>query len=921
MNEDCTILVTSCDAYRDVERPFLALFRKYWRDCPFELVVVGETGAEAGFDRAILTGCGKSWSAMLVEALKAISTPYVMLLMNDYLLNGEVDTQLILTRLAEAKRANALNYRLCPEPPYAIKNKAYAISCKAGIWNREFLISIASRTNSAWEFERHGSYMFDPADTRPLLVSDKLEFPFVDAIRKGYWERGSLAWLRREGIEVDLSRRTASPLGVRMVEGLKAFAYRLLPVNGIVRAQNKLETLHRKLGDLWWYSILLFIAQRIGDVINFFIGVWIVPRYVPMKELGAVLPLMNIVSAISIPIAIVSIPFLKFIAVFAEKGELGKAKALIRDTFVATAIFSAFSILVAWLLLPRFFVTLRIEDGSLALLLVMVAVATSVQGLFINAASGLKLFSATVWFNVLAAPIRLITMLIFMPFRALSGYMVGQGAGPAVGIVGSLIVLRRFFSSAIKPLGYWREYAREIWRYTWPLAIMAVVTTLTTNLDSIVIRSRLSEFDSAGYYMITRFSDIALYLGAAFSSFLLPMLAGRNGDDREARHLTLHSCLASAGGGLVVVLALWLFGGALMNANREWMKYAALSGYLPLFALNSTLLMVASCITMAFIARGRFAFLIYALPLMLSKSVSLYLIPNCTLSDVAWLFLLAQGLSVALLCLHAFHPRSPGMSDGRIAVIVHLYYPELVDGLMKRVRMILAVAPRSRIIVTAPNAELLERWTLPGEKRVVENRGYDLGPFFAAIDSLDLDEFDYVVKLHTKRNRFGIVNCMPLFGGEWRRKLLGFVNSRRRFATTLQRFERDPNLGMIGHGSLILDYANDHSGIVWTEVEKALASVGLGHPELKRSSFVAGTMFIVRAKLLKPFWRKVGEGAFSEMRGREGDDSPAHVYERAVSLAVEAQGMRIGGYPSNIFFKPSRAIISHIYYNWFHRSR
>ena len=41
-----------------------------------------------------------------------------------------------------------------------------------------------------------------------------------------------------------------------------------------------ISTLHEKLGDLWWYTILLFIAQRMGDVINMFIGLWLVPKYV-----------------------------------------------------------------------------------------------------------------------------------------------------------------------------------------------------------------------------------------------------------------------------------------------------------------------------------------------------------------------------------------------------------------------------------------------------------------------------------------------------------------------------------------------------------------------------------------------------------------------------------------------------------------
>ncbi|MBQ3288825.1 MAG: hypothetical protein IJH50_05385 [Kiritimatiellae bacterium] len=237
MNSDCTVLVTSCDAYRDVEGPFLTLFRRYWPDCPFELVVNGETGAADGFDRAVLSGKGKTWSQMLAEALDEVSTPYVLMLMNDYYLESLVDTALFLRRLGEAKASDALNYRLCPDPPRAVKNTAYAVSCKAGIWNRDFLRDLAARTKSAWEFERYGSFMFDMSDPRPILVTERLEFPFLDVVHKGYWEPFGVELLRREGIAVDFAKRTLPPLGVRIRETVKNRIFRLSP-ELVTRVQN-----------------------------------------------------------------------------------------------------------------------------------------------------------------------------------------------------------------------------------------------------------------------------------------------------------------------------------------------------------------------------------------------------------------------------------------------------------------------------------------------------------------------------------------------------------------------------------------------------------------------------------------------------------------------------------------------------------
>ena len=87
-----------------------------------------------------------------------------------------------------------------------------------------------------------------------------------------------------------------------------------------------LSRIRAKLGDLWWYTILLFVAQRFGDVINMFVGLWIVPKYVPMEELGAVLPLTSVVSLIGIPLSIVAIPFLKFVAVMMERGRWARRR-------------------------------------------------------------------------------------------------------------------------------------------------------------------------------------------------------------------------------------------------------------------------------------------------------------------------------------------------------------------------------------------------------------------------------------------------------------------------------------------------------------------------------------------------------------------------------------------------------------------
>jgi len=255
VNSDLTVLVTSCDAYRDVERPFLELFRRYWSDCPYELALVSETGrpvedAAPSFDRVIATGPGLNWCQMLAVALERISTPYVLMLMNDYLLDGQVDSGRFAERLAQAKSFDAANLRLNPNPPGRSvwrgtdllempKGVAYCVTCQAGIWNREYLLGLARRNKSAWEFERYGSFMVG-GEARPLLVSPTKEFPFVDALHKGFWERKGVELCARNGVAVDLATRGLPPLSVRLREGLKDLIFAVFPWTLIVRIQNAL---------------------------------------------------------------------------------------------------------------------------------------------------------------------------------------------------------------------------------------------------------------------------------------------------------------------------------------------------------------------------------------------------------------------------------------------------------------------------------------------------------------------------------------------------------------------------------------------------------------------------------------------------------------------------------------------------------
>jgi hypothetical protein len=74
-----------------------------------------------------------------------------------------------------------------------------------------------------------------------------------------------------------------------------------------------LSRLHMRIGDLWWFSIMMFFALRCGDLINAFVGLWLVPIYVGTEELGAVLPLTQFATSVGTPMVVLVFVFSKFL--------------------------------------------------------------------------------------------------------------------------------------------------------------------------------------------------------------------------------------------------------------------------------------------------------------------------------------------------------------------------------------------------------------------------------------------------------------------------------------------------------------------------------------------------------------------------------------------------------------------------------
>lgn len=325
-----------------------------------------------------------------------------------------------------------------------------------------------------------------------------------------------------------------------------------------------LEKLHTRLGDFWWYSLMIFMAARLADCLNVFVGLWLVPKYVPPDELGAVMPLVQFANFLAIPAAVFASTFRNELTDLAIRHEFGKMKTLMRSVFVATAAFFFLAIIICHFLLPQFLIRIRVAEGSLGMLILVASFLGTAAPVFSNALQSLKKFKATSLISLIGAPVRFITMIFMMPFRAISGYFVGQASVPAFSIAASVLALRKELSVPAEP--YWtRPAVKHFTKLFLILSIGATIGAFSELIPQTIIRQRLSELDSAAYYMVTRFSDIAGFLYAALFVTIFPFAAelGKNG--RSTLPLILKSAVAIFCFNAPLALFFTLFGKTILS--------------------------------------------------------------------------------------------------------------------------------------------------------------------------------------------------------------------------------------------------------------------------------------------------------------------------------------------------------------------
>lgn len=225
----------------------------------------------------------------------------------------------------------------------------------------------------------------------------------------------------------------------------------------------------------------------------------------------------------------------------------------------------------------------------------------------------------------------------------------------------------------------------------------------------------------------------------------------------------------------------------------------------------------------------------------------------------------------------------------KLLIHVHVYYPERWEEIKN---CILNFDDYDLIVTVAEHLKdfdsSIKQDFSAAQIFTVPNKGYDIAPFLFVLKKVNLDDYEFVLKLHTKRTLPDgeYLNRYVVSGDRWKNYLLEPFKSAEQMNKNYELFSKDKKLGAISHYKCIMPLKRD----------KFLANFLEYHNDsVKDSFFVAGTMFLARAFLLNEFQGR--DYSFEDFEEpKKGSFQLAHYLERFLGYSVYKQGHTIMPY-------------------------
>ncbi|MBB5189941.1 glycosyltransferase domain-containing protein [Silvimonas terrae] len=241
----------------------------------------------------------------------------------------------------------------------------------------------------------------------------------------------------------------------------------------------------------------------------------------------------------------------------------------------------------------------------------------------------------------------------------------------------------------------------------------------------------------------------------------------------------------------------------------------------------------------------------------------------------------------------------PQKAERRVAVVFHLFYLDLWDEFAQAFS---GIKQPFDLLVTTPEDELPQATALIKARfpdaRIypVKNRGRDIAPLFKLLEHERLEEYDQVLKIHTKKS----LHRTNGFGELWRHHLLKGLLPEGGIGPILAMFDANPGVGMLAAPETMVNAYKIAGAQRENLPGMQLWAKRIGvDPQGFDYDFVAGSMYWVRGAFFAALRRlDVKLEDFEEEAGQL-DGTLAHVFERLMPLVVRSAGLEARMLPKN----------------------
>ena len=160
--DNLSILVLSCDKYKNTWKPFFSLLDKYYSNHN-ETYLSTET-LNCEYSDHTLNVNSDIWTERFRISLSVIDTDYVLVMLDDFFIRKQVNDKLIAKALSTIKNDENIavinfekDYRKSDNYSKEFNKQrnmqVYLNSCQPSIWNRKILIDRLKDNETAWQWE------------------------------------------------------------------------------------------------------------------------------------------------------------------------------------------------------------------------------------------------------------------------------------------------------------------------------------------------------------------------------------------------------------------------------------------------------------------------------------------------------------------------------------------------------------------------------------------------------------------------------------------------------------------------------------------------------------------------------------------------------------------------------------------------